>query len=99
MQAVDIQVEELAVPADARDRRTVQRGQRRVERLDRAQRRDVGAHDGAPDRSLAQERGERLDLGQLRHGIKRTCGCRRRRDADLKPVREPQARPPGRTPI
>ena len=52
----------------------VQRRQRRVERLDRVDRGDVGPRDRPADRPLAQERGQRLDLRQLRHGIEdRTC--------------------------
>ena len=53
----------------------VQRGQRRVEGLDRAERGHVGAHHDASGRALAQERGQRLDFRQFRHGFRVIGRC------------------------
>ena len=59
----------LPYRAGAGDRSPCERGQRRVERLQRAERGDVEPGDDAAGRALAQERGERLDLGQFRHAV------------------------------
>ena len=55
------------MPAGAGDLLAVQRGRRRVERLQRADRGDVDPLDALADHALAQVRGERLDLRQFGH--------------------------------
>ena len=67
VQAGDVEVEELAVPAGTGDLEAAERAQRRVERLDRLDRGEVGPRQDAADGVLAQERGQRLHLGQLGH--------------------------------
>ena len=67
MQAAHVEVEELAVPGDAGDLEAGQGGDRRVVGLQHADRADVDPGDDPADRALAEEPGERLDLGQLRH--------------------------------
>ena len=61
-------VEELAVPGDVLDERAVQRVQRRVEGLQRAEGRQVDAGDRAVDEPAPQVQGQRFHLGQLGHG-------------------------------
>ena len=70
MDAVAVDVEELAVPAYTGDRQAVQGGRRRVEGLQRADGGDVDAGHDASGHPLAQVAGQRLDLGQLRHESK-----------------------------
>ena len=60
-------VEELAVPGDVVDQRAVERGQRRVVGLQRAERGDVDADDRAVGEASAQVLDQRLHLGQLGH--------------------------------
>ena len=55
------------MPAGAGDGTPVQRGRRRVVRLQRADRGDLDPLDAPADRALTQVGGERLDLGQFRH--------------------------------
>ena len=73
--------EELPVARRAGDDPPDQRLHRRVEGLDRAHRRDVHARDRAVEGVLAQVVRERLDLGQLGHGLvhrlQRTVGVTR----------------------
>ncbi len=61
-------VEELPVPGDAVDDQPVEGGQRRVEGLQRAERRDVDAHDRTVGEPTAQVQREAFDLGELGHG-------------------------------
>src|SRR5262249_39472884 len=68
VQVTDDDVEELAVPSGAGDLPTVQGGGRRVEGLHRADGGHVDPLDAVTDDTLAQVRGERLDLRQLGHG-------------------------------
>jgi hypothetical protein len=63
-----VDVEELAVPGDAVDERTAERGDRRVVGLQAAERSDVDADDGAVAQPLGQVARQRLHLGQLGHG-------------------------------
>jgi hypothetical protein len=63
VQALDLDVEELAVPASTRDLLAVQLGPRRADGLQHGQRRDVHPRDGATDTVLADVLGERLHLG------------------------------------
>ena len=65
--AARVDVEELAVPRDVVDQRAVQRVQRRVEGLQRAERGQVDAADRAADQTTAQVLDEGFDLGQLGH--------------------------------
>ncbi len=60
-------VEELAVAVRVSDTPPVQRQKRWVVRRQRVDRGQIYAREGTADRPLAQEGGERLDLGQLRH--------------------------------
>ena len=68
MQTVDVEVEPLAVPVHAGDLEALQRAGRRVVRLQHADRGHLDRSDDRPDGPLAQEVGQGLHLGQLRHG-------------------------------
>ncbi len=67
MQPVDVDVEPLAVPVHPRDEQTLQRGRRRVVGLEDVDRADLDLRHDASCHALAQEGGERFDLGELRH--------------------------------
>jgi hypothetical protein len=67
--AVDVDVQPLAVAVDAGDAQAEQGGRRRVVGLEDADRPDVDPRDRAADQPLAQEAGERLDLGQFGHDL------------------------------
>ena len=69
VQAGGLDVEELAVPGDVVDQRALERGQRRVEGLQRAERRDVDLGDGVAVEPAPQVEGQRFHLGQLGHGV------------------------------
>ena len=74
MDAVDVQVEELAVPTDPGDGETVQRRGRWVEGLEHADRADLDAGNHPSDGPLAEERRQRLDLRQFRHPVSLPIG-------------------------
>ena len=76
VQALALQVEELAVPVHAGDRPPHERRRRRVHGLQRLDRDHVGPGDRTAAGPRAQEGGERLDLGQLRHALQ-VPGARR----------------------
>jgi hypothetical protein len=61
------EVEELPVPVGRLDDVTVQRGERWVVRGECVDRRYVDPLHRAADGAVTQERGQRLDLGKLRH--------------------------------
>ena len=63
MQLTDLQAEVLAPPVGAGDGLPVQRGDRRIERLEHRQRGDVDAPDGQADGMPTQVVGQRFDLG------------------------------------
>ena len=65
--AGELDVEELAVPAGTGHLPAGDRGRRRVEGLQRADRGHVDPLDAVADRALAQVGGERLHLGQFGH--------------------------------
>jgi hypothetical protein len=65
--ARDVEVEELAVPARAGDLQPAQRGEGRVEGLDRLHGGEIRPRQDMADGVLAEERGQRLHLGQLGH--------------------------------
>ena len=67
VQAGGLDVEELAVPGDVVDQRALERGQRRVEGLQGAERRDVDLRDGVPVQPAPQIEGQGFHLGQLGH--------------------------------
>jgi hypothetical protein len=71
-------VEELPEPPGSGDLLTVQRGRRRVEGLQRADRGDVDPLDATTDHPLAQVRRERLDLRQFGHATTVPSTLRRR---------------------
>src|SRR6476469_9332298 len=66
--AARVDVEELAVPRHVVDERAVKGVQRRVEGLQRAERRQVDAADRAADQTTAQVLDEGFDLRQLGNG-------------------------------
>ena len=68
VQAGGLDVEELAVPGDPVDHRALERGQRRVEGLQGAERGDVDLDDRVPVEPAPQVEGQRFHLGQLGHG-------------------------------
>ena len=67
MQVAHRKVDELAVPAGRADRRAVELLQRRIEGLQRRDRRDRGRRDGVTHGALAEEPHERVHLGKLGH--------------------------------
>jgi hypothetical protein len=67
VEAVDVEVQELAVPRHPGDRQAAERGHRRVVGLERGDGENIDPRDGVADRALAQEDGERLDLWQFGH--------------------------------
>ena len=76
VEPVELDVEELPVPPGTRDEASGERGQRRVEGLERGHAREVDPGDGARERVRAQVLGEGLHLGQLGHGsFLRYWGC------------------------
>ena len=62
MQAIDVEIQELAVAARGGDRESVQRRHGRIERLDRAEGRDVDSGDDSSDGPLPEEGRERFDF-------------------------------------
>jgi hypothetical protein len=67
VQVADVEIDELAVPGGSIDRLPDEPMQRRIERLQRRDRSDGRRRDGMPDRAIAEESDERVDLGQLGH--------------------------------
>jgi hypothetical protein len=62
-----LEIEELAVPAYVVDERALQRAERRVIGLERAELDEVDLGDGAVAQPALQVEGQRLDLRQLGH--------------------------------
>jgi hypothetical protein len=67
MQPVTVDVEELPVPGDRRDRQALERGDRRIVGLEHGEPGDVDLGHHAADTALFEEVGQGLDLGELRH--------------------------------
>jgi hypothetical protein len=65
----DVKIQELAVPADSGDGMAAELGDVRLVGLEHGDRGDIGPLDDTADRPLAQERGERLDLGKFGHNL------------------------------
>jgi hypothetical protein len=69
----DVEIQELAVPADPGDDAAAELGDVRLVGLEHGDRRDIGPLDDTADRPLAQECGERLDLGKFGHNLDSAC--------------------------
>ena len=69
VEAGRLDVEELAVPGDVVDHRALERGQRRVEGLEGAERGDVDLRDGVAVEPAPQVEGQGFHLGQLGHAV------------------------------
>jgi hypothetical protein len=67
--AFEHDVQELSVPGGVRDRQSGQRRDRRVIRLEHAERGHLDALDAVSGRPLPQVRGEGGDLGEFRHAV------------------------------
>ena len=78
VQPADADVEELAVPRDVVDQQPLERAQRRVEGLERAERRDVHRRDRVAVEPAPEVEGQGFHLGQLGHP--RSLGAVRRPD-------------------
>ena len=81
MQPADGHVEELAVPGHVLDQQPLERPQRRVEGLERAERRDVHRGDRVAVQPAPEVEGQGFHLGQLGHPRSLGCG-----DSDPGPV-------------
>jgi hypothetical protein len=87
--ALRLDVEELAMPLHVVDRQPDEGRNRRVVRLQGADRGDVGTGEGVRDRAIPQERGQRLDLRQLGHPAIVPCPTDRSRTCQGQPRRSP----------
>jgi hypothetical protein len=74
VQAADVEVEELPVPAHPVDQEPLEGAERRVEGLERAERRQVDRRDRVAGQPALEVEGQRFHLGQLGHG--RSVGTR-----------------------
>ena len=67
VEPADVDVQELAVPGDVLDQQPLERPQRRVEGLERAERRDVHGGDRMAVQPAPEVEGQGFHLGQLGH--------------------------------
>ena len=92
------EVEELAAARGVEEARADERGHRRVERLQRADRRELDARHAQAFAVRAEVRRQRLDLGQLGHGVEPATAVHPRRWLATSPRRTPGVYPAGGCP-